>query len=117
MSVSNEFLTYIVDQLRGLGPLSARKMFGGAGVYHGSTMFACVADDVFYLRTDDSNRADYETQGMGQFKPFPDKPMTMPYYEVPVDVLEDRDELKKWAAKSVAIAAKAAKLKPKKKPK
>jgi DNA transformation protein and related proteins len=118
MSVSDEYLTYVVDQLHGLGPVSARKMFGGAGIYLRGHMFGCLdSNDTFYMRTDDSNRQDYEAQGMGQFKPFPDKPMTMPYYEVPVDVLEDCDELKIWAAKSVAIAAKAARAKPKKKAK
>jgi DNA transformation protein and related proteins len=106
MSVSDEFLSYIMDQLRPMPGITARKMFGGAGIMHNGKMFGLVSDDVLFLKTDDSNRKDYETQDMEQFKPWPEKPMTMPYHQVPVDVFEDRDLLKEWARKSIAVAAK-----------
>ena len=106
VSISNEYLTYLLDQLRGVGPVSARKMFGGAGIYLRGVMFGLVADDVFYLKTGDSNRADYERAGMEKFKPWDDKPMTMPYHEVPAEILEDRDALTAWAQKSLAAAEK-----------
>ena len=105
MAVSNEFLTYILDLYRDWGNVSARKMFGGAGLYHEDKMFGLIADDVVYLKVDDSNRADYEVFGSGPFKPFEHKPMTMPYYEIPADLLEDPDQLIAWSEKSLAIPA------------
>ncbi len=114
MSVSDEYLTYLLDQLRGMGPVSARKMFGGAGLYLRGLMFGLVSQDVLYLKTDDSNRAVYEHAGMTKFQPFEDKPMTMPYHEVPAEVLEDRDELTRWAKLSFAAAERAGKNKKKK---
>jgi len=65
---------------------------------------------------DDSNRPDFVAAGMGPFLPFGDPDRPMQYYELPEDVLEDRDELAAWMAKAIAVAAKA-KAKPKATPK
>jgi DNA transformation protein len=83
-------------------------MFGGAGLYFEGLFFAIVADDVLYFKVGDSNRADYEAAGMGPFQPFPDKNSVMQYYEVPIDVLENRDTLRDWAAKAVRVAERKA---------
>ena len=37
-------------------------------------------------------------------RPYPDKKVTMSYYEIPADVLENRDELAIWAERSLAVA-------------
>ena len=37
-------------------------MFGGAALYSVEFFFGLIADDVLYLRVDDSNRADYSTR-------------------------------------------------------
>ena len=104
MSVSNEYLTYVIDQLECIGPVRARKMFVGAGPYFDDLFFALVADDVLYFKVDDSNRSDYESSGMGPFKPFPNIPNVMQYYEVPIEALENRDTLRDWAQKVVDVA-------------
>jgi DNA transformation protein len=108
MGVSDEFLEYVLDQLAGWGGVSARRMFGGAGLYRDGRMFGLVADDVAYLKADDSNRADFVKAGSAAFNPYPEKGKTavMSYYEIPPDVLEDRDELAAWAQRSLAIQAK-----------
>ncbi len=106
MSVSDEFLYYVIDQLSGWGRVSVRKMFGGAGLYFEGVMFGLVADDVAYLKVDDSNREDFEKAGTTAFKPYPDKPVSMSYYEIPPEVLEDRKELAGWAQKSLDIQSK-----------
>jgi DNA transformation protein len=82
-------------------------MFGGAGLYRDGTMFGLIADDVAYLKVDDSNRAEFVRAGSSAFQPFPDKKTTMSYYEIPADVLEDRNELVRWAERSLAIARKS----------
>lgn len=97
MPISPEFRDHVLDLLAPLGAVRARGMFGGAGLYLGDTMFALIADDVLYFKTDAANAGDYEALGMGPFKPFDDKPMIMPYHEVPPDVMEDSDTLCAWA--------------------
>ncbi len=106
MAVSDEFVDYVIDQLSAWADVSVRKMFGGAGLYCDRTMFGLIADDVAYLKVDDSNRHDFLQAGSTPFKPFPDKDTVMPYYEIPADVLEDRDKLATWAQRSLTIAQK-----------
>lgn len=108
MSVSDEYMTYVIDQLEAVGPVQARRMFGGAGLYLDGLFFALIADDVLYFKVDDSNRSDYEDAGMGPFRPFPDKPNIMQYYEVPIEVLENRDTLRDWAQKILDVAGRKA---------
>jgi DNA transformation protein len=108
MPISDEFVDYVIDQLSALGEVSARKMFGGAGLYCDGTMFGLIADDVAYLKVDDSNQEDFVKAGSVPFTPYPDKAKTtvMSYYEIPADVLENRDLLAEWAERSLAIARK-----------
>ena len=108
MPVSDEYLTYVIDQLDCLGPVQSRRMFGGAGLYFEGLFFALVADDVLYFKVDDSNRSDYESEGMEAFRPFPGKSMVMGYYEVPIDVLEDKETLKDWVEKALLVAERKA---------
>ena len=109
MAVSESFSNYVLEQLIPFGPVIARKMFGGMGLFCNNIMFGLIANDVLYFKMDDSNRADYINSGMGPFKPFANKPMVMPYFEVPADVLEDRTILVSWAAKAFEVAIKSSK--------
>jgi len=95
MAVSDEFIDYVIDQFASWGEVSARKMFGGAGLYRDGTMFGLIADDVAYLKADNSNRDDFVRAGSSPFNPYPDKVKTMvlSYYEIPADVLENTDKL------------------------
>lgn len=103
MAVSEEFMEYIKDQLDSVGDVTLRKMFGGAGVFLSGRVFGLIADDTLYFKVDDSNRRFYLKAAMEQFRPFPDKDMMMPYYRVPESVLEDDDELCRWAGYSIEI--------------
>jgi DNA transformation protein len=85
-------------------------MFGGAGLYCEEFFFALISGDTLYMRVDDSNRADYSSRGMAQFRPYADRPhLSMSYYEIPVDVLENAGELITWAKRSVEVAMRAPK--------
>ena len=103
MPVSEEFIAYVLDQFAEWGGVTARKMFGGAGLYRDGKMFALVADDVAYLKVDDSNRDDFLQAGSSAFEPYPDKPMSMSYFEAPPDVLEHPESLIEWSKRSLAI--------------
>ena len=108
MSVSDEFLDYVVEQLLGWGEVSVRRMFGGAGLYREGTMFGVVAEDVAYLKVDDSTRGDFLKAGSAPFEPYPDKIRTTirTYYEIPADVLEDPPDLARWAERAWLVARK-----------
>lgn len=107
MPVSNSYRDYVLEQLAIAGSVTAKKMFGGVGLYLDGLFFALIADDRLYFKVDDTNRSDYETVGMGPFQPYADiggKPYTMQYYEVPVEILEDGVDLCIWAKKALAVA-------------
>jgi DNA transformation protein len=105
MAVSEGFLKYVLDLLSGLGNVSARRMFGGAGLYCEGKMFGLIADDVVYLKVDDSNREDFLKAGSVPFNPYPEKEKAtvMSYYQIPTEVLENREELARWARRSLEI--------------
>lgn len=103
MSLSDEFLSYVLDLFNEWGNVSIRKMFGGAGLYRDGRIFGLIADDIVYLKVDDSNREMFIQAGSSPFKPYPDKDTVMSYYEVPPDILEDPEDLVEWAKRSLAI--------------
>ncbi len=106
MSVSKELETYIVEQLSPAGAVSARRMFGGVGIYIDDIFCALISpgSGTLYFKVDDSNRADYEAAGSKPFMPYKDRATIMSYYEVPEEIVEDPDELLRWAKKARAAA-------------
>jgi DNA transformation protein and related proteins len=104
MAISDEFLAYVLEQLSALGEVRAKRMFGGAGLYRGGNMFGLIADDIAYLKVGSLNRDDFEKAGSRPFQPYPDKKNTMSYWAIPPEVLEDREELARWAEKAIAVA-------------
>lgn len=105
MATNMDFADEAIERLsRVASGVRGRKMFGGVGIYSGEIFFALVAYDRLWFKVDDSNRGDFEIRGMKPFQPFPDRPMTMSYYELPPDLLDDSDNLRVWAARSIAIA-------------
>ena len=113
MPVTDEFLIYLKDQLADMGPVTSRRMFGGAGLYCDGLIFAIVVDDVLYFKVDDTNRADYEAAGMGPFVFISDRGQsTMGYYEVPANVLESKEKISQWARTALDVAESAKKRKP-----
>jgi DNA transformation protein len=105
VAVSDEFLEYVVDQLSAWGEVRAKRMFGGAGLYHQGKMFGLIADDEAYLKVGEANRGDFDEAGSKLFQPYQHKKTTMPYGKIPSEVLEDRDELARWAEKSFSVAS------------
>jgi DNA transformation protein len=109
MAVSKNFVAYVLEQLAQIANVTSRRMFGGVGLYADGLFFGLISEDTLYLKVDDSNRSDYEQRGSKPFCPFPDKSeFSMSYFDLPAEVLEDAEELTRWARKSVMVASAAA---------
>jgi DNA transformation protein len=105
VAISKQYLDYLLGQLAGLGGVTSRRMFGGLGLYSGGLFFGLVYKERLYFRTDDSTRPEYEARGSEGFQPRANvKNAQMTYYTVPAEVLEDEDELVRWARKAVTAA-------------
>ena len=107
MAVSPGFADFVVEQLDGCGDISTKRMFGGVGLYCGDVFFAIIDNDILYLKVDDTTRSEFVRAGSGPFKPYGDERTTMGYYDVPVSVLEDADELVQWSRRAIAVAVAA----------
>jgi DNA transformation protein len=116
MAISKQFVEYVIEQLQGLERLTSRRMFSGVGLYSDGLFFGLLYHDRLYFRTDDTTRPEYEARGSEGFRPRPNiKRMKMRYYSVPAEVLEDAEELAKWARRATAVALAAENAKPAKK--
>lgn len=105
MAVSENYLQFIQDQLNDFDSITYKKMFGGIGVFYNGKMFALInSKDVFHLKADESNRQQYEEQGMEPMGSKGNGKGGMPYFQVPVEILEDKTELKTWVQQSINIA-------------
>lgn len=101
MAISAEFRDHVLEMLEPLGPgVSARRMFGGAGLYLDGTIFALISGDVLYLRTDDVNRADHEAAGCQPFDPHGAGRAVLPYWSAPDEAMEDAETLSAWARRA-----------------
>ncbi|MEQ9187144.1 MAG: TfoX/Sxy family protein [Cryomorphaceae bacterium] len=108
MNASDDQTRFILDQLQGFGEITTKRMFGGVGFFHEGLMFGMIAKGIFRLKVGDKNRSDFESRGMTAYMSSAKK-KGMPYYEVPIDVLEDRAEFLRWSRISWEIADAAAK--------
>ncbi len=112
MAVTPSYRLFVLDQLgRVSPPVRSRGMFGGVGIYSDDLFFALIASDTLYFKVDETNRDDFIDAGMGPFMPYGESGEIMQYYEVPSEVLEQPDELRGWAAKSIDAARRARQLK------
>lgn len=105
MAYSEDYLQFCLEQLSDIEDIMYKKMFGGVGFFKEGKMFAGIMGGQLCLKVDGTNQADFEAAGMTKYNP---KKMGkgLPYFEVPLDVLEDKEQLKKWGIKSWKIAMK-----------
>lgn len=95
---SNDFAEYVVELLSPLGAVTARRMFGGFGIYCSGVMFGLIADDTLYLKVDATNQSDFEAVGMDPFTyTGKGKPVRMSYFQAPPDAMEDAADMLPWA--------------------
>ena len=95
---TSEFVAHLTEVFEAFGPIDARRMFGGYGIYHEDLMFALVAYDTVYLKADRESAPRFEDEGLEQFEYVKNgKPMKMSYYMAPEIIFDDPDEAKDWA--------------------
>ncbi len=103
----NTFVEYILhDALQGIRGVTAKAMFGGHGLYKDGVIFGIIADEALYFKVDDQNLSLYKELGSKAFtyEGKGRKRIAMSYWEVPSDVLEDREQLSEWVDASVAVS-------------
>jgi DNA transformation protein len=99
------FKDFVLDQLVGMDDVEARRMFGGFGLYQDEVFFGIVHKGKLFFKIDESTVGEYRKRKMKTFRPNA-KQTLKSYYQVPVEVVEDADELRQWAVKAVSCQTK-----------
>lgn len=109
MANSDGFIAYLVDNLHYLGPVQAKRMFGGHGLFLGEVMFALVIDDQLYLKADKTTADSFIVQGLERFTYMKQgQRCYINYYQAPETCLDDSEALVKWSANAYEVAVRAA---------
>ena len=111
MPTSAGYLDFIKEQLSDFGPVTVRRMFGGAGIFQDGLMFALIADETLYLKADSVSQSEFEALKLPAFTYAAkgEKKIVMAYWRAPEACLDDRDEMTIWARKAFAAALRARK--------
>lgn len=107
------FVDSLLDLLMPLGEVSARRMFGGYGIYKDDAMFGLVAEDRFYIKSDDENKDAFIERGC---EPFVfgiknGKAIISKYYEPPESAFINAQKMKPWAILGIEASLRAPKKK------
>lgn len=100
---TDSFKDFVLDQLDGFHGVTYRAMFGGYGLYRGDVFFGIIHKSRLYFRTDDASRETYRAHDMKPFRPNA-KQTLKTYYEVPVEIIEDADQLIAWARQAARLS-------------
>ncbi len=103
MAMTEQYQLYVEDQLSELNNYTTRKMFGGLGFFYDGIMFGAIMDDVFRLKADETTIPNFTEFDCGPHQPR-GKKMTMPYYEVPTHIMENKSALKEWSLEAIEVA-------------
>ncbi|MFP2907748.1 TfoX/Sxy family protein [Pyxidicoccus sp. 3LFB2] len=109
MARMDSLAEYTMELLEKLGPVQARRMFGGWGFYFGGRMFAVIIGGQFYLKADDVTKPDFQAAGC---RPFlyegGGRRVEMNFWTPPADAADDAYALLPWARRAVDAAQRAA---------
>ena len=114
LQARSDFVDHVVETMRELGPVTAKAMFGGWGLYHEGLFFALIAEEALYLKVDDDNRARFEAANLLPFiyvTKDGDR-MAMSYCQAPPEALESPAVMAEWARLGYAAALRAKTRKP-----
>ena len=114
MATADGTIAFLADILSPLGHITARRMFGGAGVYCDGVIFGLIVDDVLYLKADAASAKAFADEGMAPFtyETSSGGRSVMSYWRAPERLFDEADEFVSWARTALAVSQ-AAKDKPK----
>jgi DNA transformation protein len=101
---------FIRELFSSFGLVSVRRMFSGAGIFADGLMFGLVVRGEIFLKVDDETRPAFEAEGS---KPFVyrrarGREVALSYWRLPERLMDDPDDLARFARASLAAAHRAA---------
>jgi DNA transformation protein and related proteins len=92
------FVLHCLELLEPVGPVRAKRMFGGYGLYAQDLFVALIADEGLYLRADDASEPHFRQAGGQPFEfEARGQRMTLRYWTPPAEALESPALMLPWA--------------------
>lgn len=112
MPCSRTFVDHALDLVSSLGPVDARRMFGGYGLYARGVMFGLLDDDELFVKTDGESRPQFVSAGCRMWVYPAAGGGDTSYYRPPDEAHEDPEAMAPWARRGLeaALRLRAAKL-------
>ena len=101
---------FIRELFTPFGPVTVKRMFGGAGIWSDGLMFGLVFDGAIFLKVDETSIPDFEREGSKPFVYTRAKSKgrvgraSLSYWRLPERLYDDPDELATWATRALSIA-------------
>jgi DNA transformation protein len=107
--MSADLIAHLQDLASDFGALSARRMFGGYGVYQDGVMIGLISGDVLYLKTDDHTQERFRAADSGPFM-YTRRGETVPtsYWSVPEAAMDSSQDMKPWLVLAYGAALRKA---------
>src|SRR5271154_5646509 len=105
--VDHEFIRELFSPF---GPVTVKRMFGGAGIWSEDLMFGLVFDGAIFLKVDETSIPEFEREGRRPFVYTRAKSKgrvgraSLSYWRLPERLYDDPEELAVWAARALTIA-------------
>ena len=95
---ATEMADQMIEKLQSLGAISAKKMFGGYGLFYDSKMFGLISSNgQVYFKVTEENKSRYENIGAEKYG-------KMPYYSVSKKIIDDPDSLLEWTREAIEVS-------------
>lgn len=97
------FTEHVLELMSLPGAIIPKRMFGGIGLFRDGTMFAIIFDEKLYLKTDDINRAEFESNSLPPltFQKKDGKPVALSYHLCPEEAFQREDTMSPWAKSAI----------------
>lgn len=107
------FVVLCLELLEAAGPVRARRMFGGHGIYCDDLFVGLILQDRLYLKVDDATRADFAQAGCEPFVyAAKGREVMLSFWSVPDEALDSPAVMLPWARRALAAALRARAAKP-----
>ncbi|QNP40010.1 TfoX/Sxy family protein [Lysobacter solisilvae (ex Woo and Kim 2020)] len=103
--MSQALIEHLRDLFAPLGPISARAMFGGYGLYFDGMIIGVILDEVPYFKTDELTRGDFEAAGCEPaVYDMKGTPLQMSYWSLPDEAMDSPQAMRPWALRAIEAA-------------
>jgi DNA transformation protein and related proteins len=104
MSKNDSYFQFIQEKFQPFPGISFKKMFGGMGLYKNGIVFGMIIQGELYFKADEKNQEEFKSRDSHPFTyQSRGKEVTLPYWLLPEEILENGGELEEWIEKSYEV--------------